>query len=403
MASYVPILTRTAVAPPGSVPAGTICVSPTGSPSGDGSPANPYDFVTGNDALTDGGTLLLFDGIYQLAVPPTLTYFGKDGQTLQTTVKAQTGARPILTAINGSVIFPRLRRRTTVDGLWFGGTRGNDGELQNENDCIVQSCTFFNHMEAINDGETARNQYLNNRFVNNGNHPYQHDLYINNTNVAPGDGAVVRGGIHVGGEAWKIHLWHEPKYATIQKNLCAAPGYHEFVIQGDRHTIDRNVAWYRGINFADLPTNATVTKNATGPWAILVNALGAGSTSDGNIMTDPNGDWGTNPTHWTQAQWKTTTGYSVAEIDDTVSQLISAFQQSVANIWIDNGIEPLFAILAAVRDAVAGPDPQQDSPPPVAQAETIRSSRRGGIPLSHRHKGGRNRLGFTRSRRLTIR
>lgn len=398
--AYIPTLTRSAVAPPGSVPAGTICVSPTGSASGDGTPANPYDLTTGNANLTDGGTLLLLDGIYTLAESPTVTFLGKEGQTLQTTVKAQTSARPILTTASGTPPNLRLQPRTTFDGVWCGGGRtATETVITHGNDCIVQNCTFFNYYSAIAEGSATRDQYLSNRFVNCGTGSLYHDIYISNMNAAVGEGAVIRGNIHVGGEGYKIHLWHEPKYTTVQRNFCHT-GVYGMVIDGDGHTVDHNIIWRHWL-WGEESSNTAFSKNIVGPLAEYgtQSVLGPGTTRDGNISVAPAALWGTNPVQWTQADWQANTGYSVAQVDDTVSNLISAFSESTGTIQADNSIEPLFAILAAVRDAVAGLGLQQ-----AIQAEAARTSRRrGGPPLSHRHKGGRNRLGVTRSRRLTTR
>lgn len=352
--------------------------------------------------LTDGGTLLLLDGIYSTASGYIL---GKVGATLQTTVKAQTGTRPILTTASGTPPSIILRARTTLDGVWLGGGRtATDTALTHGNDCIIQNCTFFNYYEVINEGASTRDQYLSNRFVNCGTGLLYHDIYISNMSAAAGQGAVIRNNIHVGGEGYKIHLWHDPKYTTIQNNFSA--GRYDIVVQGDGHTVDHNIVWCCWL-WPNAPTNSTVSKNVVGPVAQYgtQGGMGAGSTSDGNISVAPAATWGTNPTQWTQGQWQANAGYSVAQIDDTVNNLTDAFLQSTANIWIDNGIEPLFTILAVVRDAVAGPVPWPDSPPQAPQAAIDMPFHhgRGGIPLSRKHKGGRNRQRITRSRRLTKR
>jgi hypothetical protein len=365
------------------VDASLIYVAPNGSSDNNGSLDYPMDLTNGLSALAEGGTMVFKDGIYRVSGTLNL---GKDGASIQTIYRAAEGTRPVITSTDDTPPALNIYGKSKVSGLWIGGTRDTSSQttiMVGDNVEIVNN-TFFGYYGGIAEGGHTGNLYQSNRFVKCGGGGLYHDIYISNANSQ----ARIYDNTHIGGEGYKIHLWHEADNVDVQRNFCAE-GYYQFVMQKlDQSAID-NVFWNHtppaGSWFTVNIGVGTFTHNlfghrtfGTSKWDHQMNGgeNDAGLTVDGlgligdrytdtttwegqsvgvgpyngpgpNVLPAP----GTNYTHYAIEDLPALLGYSEAQIDAAVAALIASFSADLATIRADATIEGNFAVLRAVVDA----------------------------------------------------
>jgi hypothetical protein len=311
--------------------------------------------------LTNGGTLILMDGIYIVGSP-----FALGGEYDSTTyIVADTNARPILTTSGNKCPAVTIGSNLNVSGLWFGGVRDEAQltELHVGTDIILEGCILFNYVEGVGEGTGTRNIYRRNKFINCGQGTLSHSIYINN---AVNHTAQVLENILIGGAAYHIHLFHDPTNTEIRNNFSGDADYC-LVPNGVNHIIDGNVFWKPSspgypVNLS-TGSDRTYTKNYHGSIASgsernghldwFGGAIPGDMTASGNYYYtntlepgyDPN-----SPTITNDGDEITLLGKSAAQIDAAISALETAFQQTVQQIHDDPAIETNFTILKNVID-----------------------------------------------------
>jgi hypothetical protein len=339
-------------------------VSPDGLAANTGTQSSPMDLRTGLDSISTGETLMLMDGIYPIASPFTL---GRDFNAA-THIQAAPGARPVLTTSGNKCPAVTVGKYLDVTGLWFGGTRDEDQltELQVHTDVTLQDCVLFNFVEGIGEGTGTRCTYQRNKFINCGKGILSHSIYINN---AVDHTAEILENIFVGGQAYHIHLWHDPTNTEIRNNFSGDAEYC-LAAQGNDHIMDGNILWKP--NNAGYPillstgTGKAYSNNYHGPIAssgpdsevnghlswfgntIPVDVTVSGNHYYNNTL-EPGHDTGS-PTTTNDGDEVTHLGKSAAQIDAAISALETAFGQTVQQIHDDATIETHFATLKAVID-----------------------------------------------------
>lgn len=345
--------------------------SPSG--TGIGTRDNPMSL---SSALLTGQDVRMLDGVYTKDIIDIPDY---------SKLRADVGARPIIMRSDGYPPAVNVGASCVVGGVWFGGMRyTSEGTpvIQVQHDATIQNCTFFGYYQGISEGAGYNNTYQYNRFVSCGGGGLYHDIYISSDSHAN-----ILDNIFLGGEGYKIHLWHAAANATVTGNFCAEC-YYELVTQHQTNVVQDNVFWNH-----TAPTQAWLTVNlsaglfthnlfgrrtfGTGKWDTQMNggADDLGLTVDrcgligdryqdtttwpgytvnvgpyngeGHVLPAP----GTNYTHYAVTDLPALLGYSEAEIDTAVSNLITKFGQTTQQIHDDAEIETYFATLKAVIDA----------------------------------------------------
>jgi hypothetical protein len=316
----------------------------------------------------------MMDGIYQqdtVAIQPGLF------------LKAVDGARPVVTQADNTPPTVDIGAGARVEGVWFGGTKDTSPQttIYAKNDAQIVGNTFFGYFGGVSEGTHYNNLYQSNRFVNGGGGGYYHDIYIS----AEHSNAKIYDNLFVGGEGYKMHLWHYATGVDMRRNFLAEY-YYGTVLQHVSDSAVDNVFWNHkptpgagqlltvnigaGTFVHNLFGNRT---NGTGKWdqdlnngILTADRLGLigdrhtdtttwpGETvavgpynGDGHVLPAP----GTNYTHYAVTDLPALLGYSEAQIDAACAALIAAFGQTIQQIHDDATIEGQFAILRAVVDA----------------------------------------------------
>lgn len=299
-------------------------------------------------ALPNVTMIVMADGIYPMAGSPL---------KLSKTIRAAAGARPIITALEGTSPYIEVQNGATIDGLWFGGTKQiSDAPFVIKNDTTIRNCTLWNYYGGIVEGGGARNTIQGCRFVECGTASLYHAIYI--SNGAADHWTVIEDNIFIGGEGYSTHLWHLPSNVTLRRNFYGDVQWM-VVINGLGHTMTDTVMWSnRGIPSALLGCNYSGTPgDDTTSFDVQHNMTGA-QTQRTYCTTDPvrvchdntfyigvPQTYGDNP-HVVSS----VPGIDSAALDSAIAALRSAFLQSVSTIHADTNIEINFATCA---DAVA--------------------------------------------------
>ncbi len=319
----------------------------------------------------------MLDGIYQ-----------RDSLIVDNSVTIQNAeaARPIITGSDGYPPAVSLSEKSTIRGIWLGGTRETapGRVVQVGGNTNILNCTFFGYYGVVAEGPYADNLYQFNRFVNCGGGGLYHDVYISGDTRAR-----IFDNIFVGGEGYKVHNWHGAANSNTKRNFMAE-SFYEYVSNDVTQNCEDNVFWNhtppvqswltvnlsKGTFIHNLFGNRTF---GTGKWTNQMN----GGVSDEGLTVDRlglvgdryldvtswegfgiwvgpfNGDGavlpapGTNYTHYAVEDVTALLGYSEEQIDGATSALIAKFQQTTQQIHDDTTIEADFAVLSAVLAAWA--------------------------------------------------
>lgn len=292
------------------------------------------------------------DGIY---TADSVT-FGIDDTIRGTTFRANTGARPIITKADGYPPAISIKNKTTVSGIWFGGTKYSSevgSIITVKENSTIENCTFWGYSQCIGGGSGYGSLYTKNRFVNCGFGTLYHDIYISNSTTIPLND-VISENIHIGGDGYKIHLYHDPHGCTVHANFTASLtpfSNGDIAIQHDNHTVTNNILW-GGVKVSYFNGGSnTFDKNIIGPnRAEFPDYVTQWNTASGNVFCNGQTTWGASPQVWDAAAIATNLGKTKAQIDTAVSNLITKFGQTTAQIYADATIEDDFAVIRSVID-----------------------------------------------------
>lgn len=304
--------------------------------------------VLAQNSYWGGDTLYLRDGVY------TLDSFtvGQSGTLRGCTIAPAPGARPVIVGSDGYPPAVDAKSGVKVKDLWFLGAKyQNAGArvVNIGNGSTFEGCTFSGYGQCIAEGSGYNNLYLRNRFVNCGYGTLYHDIYISNASAPVG--STVQENIHVGGQAYKIHLYHDPVDVKIIANFMAGSSHSDLAVQYGSHLVKNNILWgVCAVSYWNAQS-CIFNKNIMGPDRIAFSDPTQGNTVDGNVYCNGQTAYGTNPQTWNTAAIQTNLGYTKAQIDTAVSNLITKFQQTPQQIHDDLTIESDFAVLRGVIDA----------------------------------------------------
>jgi hypothetical protein len=343
-------------------------VEPSG--KGIGTQLNPTNLEA---VLSTGKDINMLDGVHQIDVEVNVP--------ANVVLKAVSGARPIITRSDNKPPRVHLNAGTMVNGIWFGGSKETVVErpITLNNDATIQDCTFFGYYGGIAEGGNSNHLFEGNRFINCGTAGHYHDLYISGDTHAK-----IYDNIFIGGEGYKIHLWHEAANADIQGNFVAEC-LLGLVLQHSTNQAINNIFWndtvrpmsthlIAGMFLHNLFGHRT---DGTGKWDHQMNGgegdlgltvdrcgyigdryLDTTTWPGSEVYVGPyNGDGhvlpaaGTNYIRYAVEDLPALLGYSEAQIDAAVEALEQAFAQTVQQIHDDSTIETHFATLKAVVDA----------------------------------------------------
>jgi hypothetical protein len=281
------------------------------------------------------------------------TYVFSSLYNITKNMKADTGARPIITNEDGYPPSIAIGSGITVEGLWFGGLRPDTDAgarvVTMGAGSVVQDCTFFNYINAIQNGSDAHgNTFRRNRFVKCGYGLLAHPLYVANTNsTQEAQGVLSEENIMVGCEGYSVHYYHEPAYGLAQYNFIGDALYG-LALQGDADgpvSGNRNIIW----GCENSPIYRWVV-SGTCDGNVWQGCEQPNTPDDGNYFVDPVPTSGTNPHVWQEADVVANLGNSSANIDAAIAALESAFDGTVQEIHDDATVEGNFAVLKAVID-----------------------------------------------------
>ena len=320
-------------------------MSPDGVNTNLGKVDSPIDLTT---ALTkDEITIVMMDGIYE-----------HDGFALADNLSlvADINSKPIIVGTDGFPPDITVGSNCIIDGIFIGGSKEEIHGFVNftGQNSTIQNCTFWGFGQLMG-GVAVNNTIKNNRFVNNGVGALDHDIYINDSTVSPLN-TLIQENIHIGGEGYKIHLYHNPEGVTIHANFMGGSIISDLAVQQNTHTITNNILWDADYQYWNAGT-CVFNKNIIGVDRVAftdIIAWAETNTADGNVFANGQTEFGTNPVAWVEADIETNLGYSKAVIDAAIQSLITKFQQTTQQIYDDATIEADFTIFKNIIDTWKG-------------------------------------------------
>lgn len=313
-----------------------------GSNAGSGSISDPVDIITAVDLVQSGGVIYLHDGIYAM---DSLTLAHPEKEF---TIQADTGARPVITGTDGYPPSLSVGINHKIKNIWLGGNKfpdENSRVCQIGNGSTVEGCTFWGYSNGFIEGGTAHhNLYYKNRFVNCGFGTLYHDIYIA-TGTACFDQVIEN--IHIGGEGYKIHLYHELTNVTVHANFMSNSTCSDLAVQQGDDIISNNILWGNVAYSYWNASNCLVNKNIIGADRIPFS-ISAENNTNGNVFCNGQDTFGANPAVWDSSAIAANLGYTKAQIDTAISNLITKFAQTTAQVYVDATVEADFAVLRGV-------------------------------------------------------
>ncbi len=372
-------------------------VSVNGKSSNDGSsPKRPLnlDIIMSARAspVRSGDTVIFSSGIYRA----DKLDFAPEGESYarRTIFKAAPDERVIFTTLDDAPPTVYIKDFVRLENLWFGGQQivGNDrgffpgGSKRYGTGRSKQliNCTIFGYREGNSQGNAEFMLYQGNRYVRSGREKLHHAIYLSGgyKSGLKAQHAIVDNNIIISGNAYGINGWHNPHSNIITRNFFARSAYG-IAMNGSDHIIANNFFW----KMKGYPGK----KGGWGAWlpgqriVFINNIMGIGA----GIHVDARDNKGDDPTDTAEGArplaaaifGKTSKddsprtnllarnafletlplgaefielsstripqqlGMSEQDIDDAVRRLESAFSKSVADIYADQTIEPLFAKL----------------------------------------------------------
>jgi hypothetical protein len=336
--------------------------APDGSANAVGDATDPITLAEGLTRVKSGNTLLLLGGVYTWAADAGTPFV----VPASTTLRAAAGEIPVLTHTDGGIPRLHFNAGSTVRGVWFGGTKGEDRAVTLNAGVRVEDCVFWNYVQCISEGGGTRETYDGNLFVNCGVDPLQHSIYISNSEASTDEAARILNNVFVGGAGYHIHLWHGPTNTVIRGNF-SAHAHGSLVIDGTGHMATRNVLWSQQADYPYWPLNlsenggGTYTHNLHGedgrsdrnPREWITGTPPAALTVSDNAFIGNSAAFGTSAQAITVAALPGLLGYSKAEIDTAIAELETAFAGTAADIQADATITPKWNALQAVAAAWA--------------------------------------------------
>ncbi len=333
--------------------------------------------------MTAASTLIIREGIYEVDNSQQ-HYIGGDAGGVSpqnaTIVKAASGERVLITGNDGKP--PRITLDNDyirLEGLWLGGewdisngyefSVSGGGRLDHGREIV--GCTFFGY-KSIRGGLAEHTFWQNNRFVRcgvandppmvymSGDHGIgysNHDIFDKNTFIT--------------GNGYAINGWHTYHNFIITRNFVGnvwggiiADGRgseYQGNVEGSDHLIANNIFWNsgegqgQGFNAATLiasnthylnnihvdNSNIAVSFNETYGYETLENFV-VDKNAFNNISTTFTGD---NPVDMTEGSELSELGVSKSDIDNAITAIDNAFQQTAANIFANENIHDYFLVV----------------------------------------------------------
>jgi hypothetical protein len=300
----------------------------------------------GKNSYWGGDTLILRDGIFSI---DTLTLAG--GTLRGLTIQADTGARPIITGTDGYPPTLTIGKNITLKNLWLGGNRTGNGSsrvITLDTGSTIEGCTIWGYDQCIGGNVGNQNTVTKTRFINCGSGGLKHDIYVSNAEASAG---YVTENIHVGGEGYKIQLYHNPTGVMVDANFMASSANGDMAIQEGNDIITHNILWNHSAQYWNAG-GCVFDHNIFGPDRdAFADVTTGGNTANGNVFCNGQVTFGSNPQIWDAAAIASNLGYTKVQIDTAVSNLITKFAQATAQIYADATVETDFAVLRGVIDA----------------------------------------------------
>jgi hypothetical protein len=329
-----------------------VYASPDGDAGGAGTELDPLDLATAITQSQSGSNVVLLDGLY--TYDGTLAFGVQAEPAAAVTIYGQ--GRPVITRSDGDAPQVRNGHNVTMYNVWLVGTaKTNMTTCQHGNDAKWLNCVLAGYKDtALNEGASVRNFYRGNRFVNNGSGTLHHSIYISDETRDAGEGVTIEENILIGGSAYHIHLWHEPKWCVIRYNFSAL-AVNNLAIDGAGHLVEKNILWSNS-------GNPSVNFSAT-DYVFRNNVIGSGTVAGAAIASPTEvisrnkfvGSatlYGAESTRWDDSAVAANLGKTGAEIDAATAAINTAFTtQTAAQIQADATIEAHFATLASVITA----------------------------------------------------
>jgi hypothetical protein len=329
----------------GGPPKQTLYVSPTGLSINSGAYNSPVDLET---ALSGNNRIIyLKAGIYSMDTAVVINPSNVVSNVL--------GERAIVTRSDGLPPTLQIYSGANLSNIWFGGTRDTEDSGRfidfMDGNATVTGCTFFGYANGMVGHIEENDLVKQNRFVNCGLGGLIHDIYVSGPPSDSSHGSTIQENIHVGGQGYKIQLYHEPKWIKVLGNFMSNSSCGDLAIQQGDDVISNNILWGNVVYSYWNAINCTFHRNIMGPHRIPFTDVSSNNTADSNVFCNGQTVFGTNPHTWTDADILTNLGASKTAIDTAISNLISKFGQTTAQILADSTIESDFAVLKGVVDA----------------------------------------------------
>lgn len=282
-------------------------------------PAHDDDLVALASALLPGGTLTLDQGVYTI---PAQTW----SVPANITIEAAGSARVVIRNADGGAPSIALGTGTTLRNLWIGGdspsTNGNT-MIQAGTGITLDSCVLFNAKQGIIQGGGTATTFSNCVFVNTGEAPFYHALYIGGDLVY---NSVITGCVFIGCPSYAIHLYHSAQEITVTNNFVGACNW-ALVDDGSGHTVTDNVFWSTtGATFRGAGDDTLFTRNAIGRSTSIATTWPAGATITGNYYIERSAlVQDAAPVHWYFTDQRAAMGHSYLHIEDALTAVQTAF------------------------------------------------------------------------------
>lgn len=333
--------------------------------------------------MTSASTLVIREGMYEIDNSQQHYIGGNAGGVNEqnaTVVKAASGERVLITGNDGKP--PRITLDNDyirMEGLWFGGewdiSNGHEfqvsggGRLDHGREIV--GCTFFGY-KSIRGGLVEHTFWQNNRFVRCGvaNDPPM--VYMSGDhNIGYGNHDIFDKNMFITGRGYAINGWHTYHNFIVTRNFVGnvwggiiADGRgseYQGNVEGSDHLIANNIFWNsgegqgQGFNAATLiasnthylnnihvdNSNIAVSYDETYGYETLENFV-VNKNAFNNISTTFTGD---NSVDMEEGSELSELGVSKSEIDNTIAAIDNAFEQSASNIFSNENIHDLFAVI----------------------------------------------------------
>ena len=249
-----------------------------------------------------------------------------------------------------------LATGAVMSGLWCGGVKVPAEDFGRFVDMptgsTVKNCTFWGYADCIHPKPDVT--ITRNRFVNCGWGVYSHDIYVSSGIM---ETTKIIENIHLGGEGYKIHLYHEPEGITVHANFMAASAVSDLAVQEGHDTVTNNILWGPVAasywNAHECQFNRNIFGVDRAAFADVTSEEGQSNPADGNVFCNGQTPFGTNAQVWDADDIAANLGHTKGEIDAAIASLVTAFTTlAPADLYTFHaGVDADFAVIETVIDA----------------------------------------------------